>query len=133
MMKRVSEVLFLGGVGGSIYYGIEMIYRGFSHWTMFVLGGGCMIFMGEQGRRCNWSDHILKQIAKSTVFVAIGEFLTGLFVNKWMKWNIWDYSNQPFNLMGQICLRFLVYFSLLCIGGIKISEFILKILYKNLS
>ena len=38
-MKRLSEYLFLLVVGGTLYYGFEMIFRGFSHWTMFLLGG----------------------------------------------------------------------------------------------
>ena len=37
--KRVSEIVFLIAAGGSTYYLIEIWFRGFSHWTMFVLGG----------------------------------------------------------------------------------------------
>lgn len=130
-MKKMSEILFLGGLGGSLYYGIELIYRGFSHWSMFLLGGICMVFIGEQGEHCQWKDSFVMRLTKSTLFVAAGEFLTGIFVNKWMRWNVWDYSNQPFNLMGQICIKFLFFFSILCAGGIKLSELILKKLYKK--
>ncbi len=131
-MKKLSQLLFLGGLGGSLYYGIELIYRGFSHWSMFLLGGVCMVYIGEQGERCRWSDALWKQLTRCTIFVAMGEFLTGLFVNKWMRWDVWDYSDQPFNFMGQICARFLFFFSILCIGGIKLSEVILKKLYNKL-
>ena len=48
-MKRLSEYLFLLVVGGTLYYGFEMIFRGFSHWTMFLLGGICLIFCAQQG------------------------------------------------------------------------------------
>ena len=47
-----------------------------------------------------------------------GEFITGIFVNKWMQWNVWDYSDQPFQLFGQICLPFTILFSGLCALGI---------------
>ena len=40
-MKKISEYLFLWGIGGWIYYSLEIIFRGFSHWSMFVLGGIC--------------------------------------------------------------------------------------------
>lgn len=40
--KRVSEIVFLIAAGGSTYYLIEIWFRGFSHWTMFVLGGSCI-------------------------------------------------------------------------------------------
>ena len=43
-MKKLSEYLFLGTLGGALYYGFEIIFRGFSHWTMFLLGGLCLVF-----------------------------------------------------------------------------------------
>ena len=44
MCKKISKYLFLGCLGGSIYYGLEILFRGFSHWSMFVLGGICFLF-----------------------------------------------------------------------------------------
>ena len=41
--KPVDEFLFLLGVGGSVYYGVEVLFRGFSHWSMFLLGGLCLV------------------------------------------------------------------------------------------
>ena len=35
-MKKISEYLFLWGIGGWIYYTLEILFRGFSHWSMFV-------------------------------------------------------------------------------------------------
>lgn len=43
-MKKISEYLFLWGIGGWIYYSLEIIFRGFSHWSMFVLGGMYDVF-----------------------------------------------------------------------------------------
>ena len=40
------------------------------------------------------------------VLVTALEFITGLIVNVWLGLNVWDYSNLPLNLMGQICLPF---------------------------
>ena len=42
--KTLLEYGFLGILGGSIYYMIEMLFRGFSHISMFILGGICMMF-----------------------------------------------------------------------------------------
>ena len=42
-MKRLKEYTGLWALGGMLYYGIEVIFRGFSHWSMFVLGGICMM------------------------------------------------------------------------------------------
>ena len=48
-MKKLSEYLFLWAVGGCLYYTFEIVFRGFSHWTMFVLGGLCLVFCTAQG------------------------------------------------------------------------------------
>ena len=37
------------GLGGSLYYGFEVFFRGFSHWSMFVLGGICSFILCQTG------------------------------------------------------------------------------------
>ena len=100
--KRVSEIVFLIAAGGSTYYLIEIWFRGFSHWTMFVL---------------HWSEPMWIQIIRAVLFLTSLEFMTGIICNKWLKIGIWDYRDQPFQLCGQICLPFMVMFSgLLCLA-----------------
>lgn len=48
-LKNISEYLVLWAVGGCIYYGIEVLFRGFSHISMFMLGGLCMQFFYMAG------------------------------------------------------------------------------------
>ena len=43
-MKRLKvclKLLVLAVIGGAIYVGIEMLWRGHSHPSMFILGGLC--------------------------------------------------------------------------------------------
>lgn len=47
-MKKLSEYLLLWTMGGAIYYTFELFFRGFSHWSMFVLGGLCLVFCAQQ-------------------------------------------------------------------------------------
>lgn len=129
--KKISESLFLWGLGGSIYYIIEMVFRGFSHWSMFMLGGVCMIFFGKQGIWTEWKDPLWKQVGRCTLFVAAGEFITGIIVNKFLDWEVWDYSDQPLNLFGQICVPFILLFSGLCLIGILIAGYLLSWIYKE--
>lgn len=37
-------ILFL--IGGCLYYCIEILWRGHSHWTMAVVGGICFLVIG---------------------------------------------------------------------------------------
>lgn len=128
-MKKISEILFLGGFGGSLYYGIEIAYRGYSHWSMFLLGGICMIFISAQGKCCEWKDPLGIQLFRCTLFVMCSEFITGIIVNKWFRWNVWDYSAEKFQIFGQICLGYTLIFSLLCLFAIVVCRFINVYIY----
>lgn len=128
-MKKISEYLFLGALGGTIYHTIEVLFRGYSHWSMFLLGGLSMDFFLQQGLWIRWKDRLWKQVLRGSVFVASGEFVTGIIVNKILRWNIWDYSKMPLNLWGQICLPFTLIFSGLCICGIYIAGMLAFYLY----
>ena len=109
--KRVSEVMFLMAAGGSLYYLIEIGFRGYSHWTMFMLGGLALTFCSFQGEVMHWSEPLWLQIFRAVLFLTSLEFTTGIICNKWLKIGIWDYRDQSFQLWGQICLPFIVLFS----------------------
>lgn len=123
-MRKSGQYLIITSVGGAIYYGFELIFRGFSHWTMYLLGGICFLFMYIQGKITNWKESMARMISVCTIFVASMEFITGIIVNKYLKWNVWDYSDQPLNLFGQICLPFSIIFSGLSAFGIILSGYI---------
>ena len=89
-MKKISEYLFLWGIGGWIYYTLEILFRGFSHWSMFVLGGICMMFFSYQGQQVHWQDDFLLQVFRCSIFVTAAEFITGIIVNKWFALHVWD-------------------------------------------
>ena len=129
--RRISEYLVLWAVGGCIYYGIELLFRGFSHISMFILGGMCMQFFAWQGQLTNWSDSLPRQILRCTIFVVSMEFITGIIVNKWYHLAVWDYSDMPFQLFGQICLPFALIFSFLCAIGICLSGCLLHWFFRE--
>ena len=109
-LKNISEYLVLWAVGGCIYYGIEVLFRGFSHISMFMLGGLCMQFFTWQGRLTEWQDALPRQITRCTIFVVSMEFITGIIVNKWYHLAVWDYSDMPLAIMradlSSICTYF---------------------------
>ena len=117
-MDKIGKYLFLWGLGGAIYYSIEILYRGFSHWTMFVLGGICFLFCGFQGNATGWSAPLWRQVICCMIFISSGEFITGILVNKIFRLEVWDYSDVPLNLFGQICLPYALAFGCLATIGI---------------
>lgn len=48
----------------------------------------------------------------AAVIITLLEFIFGIVFNLMLDMNVWDYSNVPMNLMGQICLPFsLIWFA----------------------
>ena len=131
VMKRFSEYLFLFTLGGCIYYSFEILFRGFSHWSMFLLGGLCFLFCTWQGLLFAWREPLWKQVIYCTVFVTAMEFLTGILVNKLCGWAVWDYSDQPLQLFGQICVPFMIIFAGLCTCGIFLGAYLLYAVYRE--
>lgn len=117
-IKRISEFLFIWNTGGVIYYLLEILFRGYSHWSMFALGGSAFCFCTFQGYYMRWKEKIWIQVVRGTIFVTSLEFTTGIILNKIMGLQIWDYSKMPFQLLGQICLPFTILFSALILAGI---------------
>ena len=101
--RLLNKYLFLFDVGGLLYILIELIWRGRSHWTMFLLGGICFVFLGLINEVLPWQMPLWQQILIGAVGITTLEFLTGCIVNLALGWNVWDYSGMPGNLLGQIC------------------------------
>lgn len=119
--RKCSEYLFLWALGGSIYYLVEVAFRGFSHGSMFVLGGLALLFCTLQGQAMHWMEPLWLQLVRAVVFVTALEFITGILVNKWLRIGVWDYSDQPLQLFGQICVPFMVLFSGLLVCAILLG------------
>jgi len=95
------KYIFLFLIGGFIYGLIEVIYKGGdTHLSMFILGGLCFLILGALDRK---TPLILRMLAGAVIITAL-EFASGLIVNIWLDYAVWDYSEMPLNLMGQICL-----------------------------
>lgn len=124
VVKQTAKLLFLFLIGGSAYYLIEVLYRGYSHYSMFILGGICFVFAGLQNEYIEWEYPFWKQVLRTEAFVLIGEFITGCIVNLWLGMNVWDYSNMPFNLLGQVSLLYAILFIPLCALAIILDDYI---------
>ena len=91
-------------IGGMFYCGVELLWRQWTHGSMFLLGGLCFYLVGGLDRRFRMP--VLTQMLLGALIVTFFEFWTGILVNRVMHLNVWDYSHVPMNFMGQICVPF---------------------------
>lgn len=116
-LKTAAKLLFLFGVGGVTYYAIELLWRGYSHISMLILGGICFVLLGLINELLPWNMGLLWQALIGSGIVTILELITGLIVNVHLGLCVWDYSNLPLNFMGQISVVYtLLWVPLSCVA-----------------
>lgn len=123
-IKIIFKYLFLFFVGGLAYVAIELICRGRSHWTMAIVGGVCFILCGLLNEIFTWKSTIWYQMLICSLIITGVEFVSGLILNVYLGLGIWDYSNMPFNLLGQICLPFTVLWFFLSAVAIILDDYL---------
>lgn len=89
-----------------MYLEIEMLFRGRTHWTMFIVGGICFYLVGLVNEVIPWEMPIWQQCFIGALIITFVELISGCIINLILEWNVWDYSEMPFNVLGQICLPF---------------------------
>lgn len=105
-MKRWENVIIFC-LGGLLYLIVELLWRGWSHGSMFLVGGACFYAVGSLNRyRPELS--VLAQMLVGTSLITVVEFFSGLVINRMLMLHVWDYSAAPLNLFGQICLPFVL-------------------------
>lgn len=116
-------MLFL--IGGILYYLVEIAYRGHSHYTMFILGGLCFLLIGSLNETAfEWNMALNSQMTISAFIVTFFELVTGIVLNMGFNLNIWDYSDMPYNLLGQICLLYFCFWYLLSLPAILVDDYL---------
>ena len=107
ILKNILKHLILFCNGGLLYLLVELLYREHTHWTMFIVGGLAYIGCGLVNEIFDWDTPLVVQMLYCSIIITVIEFIAGYIINIKLGMNVWDYSNLPFNIMGQICLPFM--------------------------
>ena len=108
------SVLFY--LGGCAYVGLELLWRGRSHGSMFAAGGTCFLLIGHLNHVRPRLPLPLRAVAGAGI-VTMVELGMGLLCNR--NFEVWDYRERAGNFLGQICPAFTVLWipvSLLALG-----------------
>lgn len=117
MPNRVRKTAILCLVGGLVYCGIELLWRGYTHWSMFLVAAFLSLPLDQINERLDWATPFWLQAIYGGVGITAAELIAGMVLNRWLGLHVWDYTALPFNVLGQICLSYgLLWVLLACIG-----------------
>lgn len=98
-------MVFLFLLGCFSYGLLEVLWRGYTHYSMFIAGGICFFAIFILSNSFKKRDIFSLSLVCAAVITAV-EFLFGVIFNIFLKQNVWDYSALPLNFLGQISLIF---------------------------
>ena len=90
-------------LGGCAYMCIELLWRGWTHGSMFLAGGTCFLLIGHLGHMKPALPLPARMMLGSGIITMV-ELAAGLLFNR--DYRVWDYRDQAGNLWGQICPMF---------------------------
>ena len=122
------EFLLVFTAGGLVYGLMELVWRGWTHWSMLLCGGLCLSIMYTLSSFdiAWWLKLLLSAAAITWV-----EFSAGCIVNLCLGWQVWDYSAMPGNILGQICPQFCLLWLIVSAPGLCLCSLLRSLIYKT--
>ncbi len=124
ILKAKGYYLICFALGAVAYGLIEVVARGYTHWTMALTGGAVMVLLNVINQTKNM--HILVKCLLGAAVITSLEFCVGMIVNVGFGWNVWDYSDKPLNVWGQICPQFSLAWFFLSVPAYAICSYVGK-------
>ena len=121
-------------IGGLLYQMGEILWRGYTHPSMFIVGGLCFVLLGllNEIGPCRNAPLLVHMVLAAGIVTAV-ELLAGLVLNVWMGLGVWDYSGLPGNFMGQVCIWFALLWLLLSLPAMKLEDWLHTVFEKKSS
>jgi uncharacterized membrane protein len=128
-VHRLHKFLALFLVGGALYSLIEWVYKslfpgGITHWSMFIIGGLMFVAIGEINQVFPWEMPLIVQGVIGSLMITAVEFVSGCYLNLYLGLGVWDYTELPLNLWGQICLPFSLLWVLLAEVAVVLDDWL---------
>lgn len=130
-VMRIVKYIFLFLLGAVMYFMLEVSYRGWSHWSMFLLGGTCFVCLGSINNILDWNTSLTYQAFLGASIITVLEYITGYIVNIRLQWDVWDYSDMFLNLHGQVCLPFFLIWLVVSVVAIVLDDYLRYYLFNE--
>lgn len=125
LLTRSFQLLFLFALSGTMYVLLEIMARGYSDISMFVLGGLCGVIIAfvNNGIFLSAETPFEIQVAFCATCCTLGELLTGIIVNQ--DFHVWDYRDLFGTFAGgQLNILFIFLWIGICIVSIPFLDWI---------
>lgn len=122
--KRVIKYTVLFVVFSALYVWIEIMFRNRSDRSMLALSGVLGVILGMGNNVVPWSMGLVQQgLIGGFLIVTPMEYFVGKFlVNQDL--SIWNYSNMPYNIDGQICLPFTLIWCVISVVVVVLDDYL---------
>ena len=121
--QRAADGALMFLTGAATYTAVELLWRGYSHWTMTLTGGVCVVLIHAANLRIKRAAVAMRCLAGGCIITGV-ELAVGCVVNLLLGWNVWDYSAMPFDLLGQICLPYSICWTVLSLPCVMLSNWL---------
>ena len=128
-MRKAKNNIIIFSFGALGYGLMEILWRGYTHWSMLTAGGICFVFFAKISEKLKNTGLLIKSFIGSGFITAI-ELVFGIIFNVILKKNVWDYSKLPLNLGGQICALYSFIWLIISAFFIPLAGFMNKKLLK---
>ena len=119
-MKELALIYLIGAIGYSL---IEILWRGYTHWTMSITGGFAFLLLNITDQFMQEKALVWRALAGTIIITAV-ELIAGCIINLVFHLGVWDYSNRPGNILGQICPLYCMLWFFLCFSVLPFGRWI---------
>lgn len=116
---RYLLALLLGSVG---YPLAELCWRGRTHWSMALLGGMCLCGILYVSECTEGVLDLFSRALLCSIIISEAEFIFGVMFNLIAGLGIWDYTEKPLNLLGQVCAEYSLLWLSLSLPAISLFD-----------
>lgn len=117
MVMKVKKSLGVFCYGAAGYASLEILARGYTHWTMALAGGLALLFIRFAAVHFAARPRLFRA-GVGALGITVLELGIGTVVNLWLGLGVWDYSARPGNLWGQVCPAYTLLWWALCVPAV---------------
>lgn len=109
----------------------RFVNRGFLHGPLCPIYGSCILSLVVLLN--NFKANLVVLLIIATLLTSVIEYFTGYLLEKLFKRKYWDYTEDPLNIHGRICLHFSVMWGIASMAVVRIIHPMIELFVHSLT